>query len=126
MTTITFSTLPIHLRTDGAAVSNLLRNIGGSIGIAFMQTMFVRSSAVMHARLAEHVTPYSSRLQTPMDTSSVAKLAAMDGRIVQQAAMLAYNNMFRMMFIIAIFSIPLAFLFRKPPALQVTTPSSAR
>jgi DHA2 family multidrug resistance protein len=126
MTTVTFSTLPMHLRTDGAAVSNLLRNIGGSIGIAVMQTMFIRSSAVMHARLAEHVTPYSNRLQPSMDVSNVARLAAMDGQIMQQAAMLAYNNMFRMMLIIAIFCIPLAFLFRKPPASQIATSSSTR
>jgi DHA2 family multidrug resistance protein len=126
MTTVTFSTLPMHLRTDGAAVSNLLRNIGGSIGIAVMQTMFIRSSAVMHARLAEHVTPYSNRLQPSMDVSNVARLAAMDGQIMQQAAMLAYNNMFRMMLIIAIFCIPLAFLFRKPPASKIATSSSTR
>jgi DHA2 family multidrug resistance protein len=126
ISTIAFTTLPPPLRPEGAAVSNLIRNIGGSIGIALIQTLFIRNSFVMHTRLAEHVTRYGTTLHDPTDLSSTIGLAAMDGRVAQQAAMMAYVNMFKLLLVIAILCIPLSLLFRKaanarvgvnPPAL---------
>jgi DHA2 family multidrug resistance protein len=112
--TIAFATLPAHLRTEGSAVSSLIRSLGGSVSIAVIQTMFTRSTNIMHARLAEHITPYSALVGGQVDLGSRMGLIAIDGRIFAQASMLAYNNMFRLLFVIAMSAIPFAFLFRKP------------
>jgi hypothetical protein len=37
----------------------------------------------------------------------------MNERVVAQATMLAYNNVFKMMLVVALICVPLAFLFRK-------------
>ena len=73
----------------------------------------MRNSQVLHARLTEHVTPYGSFLQGQPDTGSTMGLLALDSRINQQAAMLAYINDFKLMLVLAFACIPLAFLFRK-------------
>jgi DHA2 family multidrug resistance protein len=111
--TVAFATLPVHLRTEGAAVSGLVRNLGGSIGIAVTQTLLIRSTSVMQSRLAEHITPYKALLFGQPDLSNTAGLIAINGRVVAQATMLAYNNIFKLLLVIAVISMPLAFLFRK-------------
>src|SRR5215510_397712 len=62
LSTIAFSTLLPHLRNEGTAFFNLMRNIGSSIGISAVTTLLVRNTQIMHSRLAEHVTPFSDGL----------------------------------------------------------------
>jgi DHA2 family multidrug resistance protein len=114
LTTVMFATLPPQLRTEGAALMSLFRNIGGSVGIAFMQTVLVRKTYMMHARLAEHVTPYSTHVEGSADLSNTAGLVAMNGRVAAQATMLAYINVYKMMLVLTLAAIPLAFLLSKP------------
>lgn len=116
LATLTFTTLAARYRTDASAAYNLMRNLGASMGIATVQATFIRSSQIMHARLAEHITPYDRHLQGQPDLSSTAGLIAVDGRIAQQAAMLAYLNDFKLMLVLAVACIPLVLLFRKVDA----------
>ena len=44
--TLAFETLPPRMRTTGAALLNLSRNIGGSVGISIVSTQFVRLTQV--------------------------------------------------------------------------------
>jgi hypothetical protein len=37
----------------------------------------------------------------------------MNGRVTQQATMMAYNNVFKLMFVISMVCVPLVFLFGK-------------
>lgn len=113
LATVTFATLAPELRNEGTAVFNLLRNIGSSIGIAALQAIFIRNTQVMHARLGEHVTPYAMYLQQQFDLHSTAGLSAINGRVNQQAAMIAYNNDFKLMLWLCVIAIPLVFVFRK-------------
>ncbi len=113
LTTLSFATLLERYRTDGAAAFNLVRNLGSSVGVATMQAVFVHSSQIMHARLAEHVTPYGTSLRGQSDLATTAGLIAIDGRVNQQAAMLAYVNVFKLMFVFALLCIPLVLLLRK-------------
>jgi DHA2 family multidrug resistance protein len=107
LATVSFTTLAPHLRNEGTAVFNLLRNVGSSIGISVVQFLFVRNTQIMHSRLAEHVTVYGSKLNdAPLD------LAAVNGAITKQAAMIAYNNDFQLMLILTIAVMPLILLMR--------------
>jgi len=113
LATVTFATLPAHLRNEGTAVFSLLRNIGSSIGIASLQAIFVRNTQLMHARLAEHVTPFSSQFAQQLNTHSTAALAAINGRVTQQATMIAYNNDFKLMLVLTLAAVPCVLMFRK-------------
>jgi MFS transporter, DHA2 family, multidrug resistance protein len=57
LATLSFSTLPPHLRDQGAAMYTLLRNLGGAFGISVIQAMTVRNAATVHSRLVEAIRP---------------------------------------------------------------------
>src|SRR3954454_21701236 len=54
--TLAFETLSAKMRTTGAALLNLSRNIGGSIGISVVGTQLVRMTQVAHADMATQIT----------------------------------------------------------------------
>jgi DHA2 family multidrug resistance protein len=57
VSTVVFSTLAPRLRTDGAALYTLFRNLGGSIGISILEAILIQNSQKMHADLISHVRP---------------------------------------------------------------------
>jgi len=115
LSTIAFSTLAPHLRNEGTAFFSLMRNLGSSIGISAVTTLLVRNTQIMHSRLAEHVTPFGDGL-TPLHpgTPAVDQLAGLNAAVTQQAAMIAYNNDFKLMLILTVIAIPLVALLRAP------------
>lgn len=113
LATATFGTLPVQMRNEGTSVFSLLRNLGSSVGIAAVQVIFVRNTQIMHARLAEHVTPYGTQLRELPDLTSTAGLIVMNDRVTQQATMIAYDNVFKLMFVISLACVPLVVLLRK-------------
>ncbi len=115
---ITFATLSPALRNEGTAVFSLIRNIGSSIGISVVTTLLTRNSQVMHSRLAEHITPYGDALTAPATQalSTIGGLARLDGLVNQQAAMIAYNNDFKLMMVLTFCAVPLVALLRRAKA----------
>jgi len=115
---LAFGTLPPTSRTEGAAVLNLTRNIGSSIGIAIVMALLARNSQVSHSDLVQHVTPDN----LPLDPAQLARfgdyggaaLQMVDGIVNQQAAMIAYLDDFFIMTIACAIAIPASFLLRKP------------
>jgi DHA2 family multidrug resistance protein len=71
----------------------------------------------MHSRLAEHVTPYSDGLTQSLSggVPAASQLAGLNAAVTQQAAMIAYNNDFKLMLILTVIAIPLVALLRAPP-----------
>ncbi len=115
---LAFGTLPPESRTEGAAVLNLARNIGSSIGIAIVVALLARNTQVSHADLAQLVTPNNLPMDPSLlsrfgDTGSAA-LQMADGIVNRQAAMIAYLDDFWIMTIACAFAIPASFLLRKP------------
>jgi DHA2 family multidrug resistance protein len=113
LATAAFATLPIRMRNEGTSLFSLMRNLGSSVGIAAVQVLFIRNTQMMHARLVEHVTPYQGPMQAQPDLSSTAVIAALNGQVTQQATMMAYNNVFKLMFILSLACVPLVLLLRK-------------
>ena len=119
---LAFGTLGPTFRTEGAAVLNLTRNIGSSIGIAIVMALLARNMQVSHSDLVQSITPTS----LPIDLSKLlvlgqygsAALGAVDGIVQQQAAMIAYLDDFKLMAIACIAAAPLALLLRKPKPRQ--------
>jgi DHA2 family multidrug resistance protein len=119
LSTITFSTLPTRLRTEGSAMFSLMRNIGSSIGISVVVTMLAQNTQANHAAIAETMSPFRAMLHQPLlpriwDWHSAGGAAALNGEITRQAATIAYLDDFTFMRWVAIVSAPLLLLLRSP------------
>ena len=118
LSTLGFATLPPHLRTQGATISNLIRNIGGSVGISILQVILVQNMQVARSGMAQHIRPDNPAVQQMMPPGggppSAATLATIDGMIARQAAMISYIDDFWLMTIVMVCLIPILFLMRAP------------
>jgi DHA2 family multidrug resistance protein len=113
LNTAAFATLPIVLRTEGTAILTLLRNIGSSVGISLVIARLTEGTIEAHARIAEFVTPFSDALATAPKTVDVATeqgRAMLEALVSQQAAVIAYSEDFRLLFILVLASLPLVLI----------------
>jgi DHA2 family multidrug resistance protein len=115
---IAFPGLPPHLRTEAAAVFNLVRSVGSSMGVSIALTLLTRETIASHARLVEHLNPYNENLKFEAvargwDLSSAAGLARIEQEIARQAAMLGYASDFQLLAFGALAGFLLLLLVRK-------------
>ena len=118
LSTISFSTLPPYLRTEAAGLYSLLRNVGGSIGIAIVTSRLIRDTQQNHAEISAYVTPFSPAFRDETilrfwNPSTAAGQMALNAEITRQASLIGYLNDFKMMMVIALLSMPLVLLLRK-------------
>jgi DHA2 family multidrug resistance protein len=118
LNTVAFGTLEAKFRTTAAALFNLSRSIGGSIGISIMTLMLARNIQVSHSDLASHITQYSLPPINPVITSGLppvtdTAVAMMDAEINRQALMIAYIDDFWLMMILTLCVVPLLLLLKK-------------
>jgi DHA2 family multidrug resistance protein len=111
---------------NATSLFNLLRNLGGGIGIAGVSTMVARYSQKHIDMLGANVTAYSpqtralmSRLSggmQPAPGSAAARqsFGAMFGMIERQATMLSYIDVFQLLALIFVLMTPLVLLMKKP------------
>jgi MFS transporter, DHA2 family, multidrug resistance protein len=111
LTAVAFSTLAPAFRNEATAMFSLMRNIGSSIGISMVTTILTRHTQVMHARLAENVTPYLNPMH-PVTASSGQDIALLNQAVTSQATMIAYNNDFKLMMILTLCALPFVALLR--------------
>ena len=117
LNTLAFATLPADLRTDASGFYMLLRNLGGSIGISLTVGVLARQAQISHADIAGNL----SMTTTPWADGALARalggdaiLAMLDGTVNKQAAMVAYLDVFTLMFWITVAMLPLVLLLRRP------------
>jgi DHA2 family multidrug resistance protein len=117
LNTVAFATLPASLRTEGTAVWTLIRNLGSSIGVSIVIAELSSTTTAMHSRIAELMTPFNLGLQLngmPLfDARTPGGAAMLDQMVTGQAAVIAYQNDFLMMAVMAGLSLPLILLFRR-------------
>jgi DHA2 family multidrug resistance protein len=117
LSTVSFASLPGHLRTDAASILTLVRNIGSSIGISVVIANLTSGTTRMHAYLSEYVTPFNDALKMP-DVASVLNMATdtgramMDAIVSQQAVIIAYGNDYKLLMWLTIAVIPLVAIIR--------------
>ena len=116
LSTATLATLPPALRTEGAGLYNLSRNIGSTIGIAVVSSLLTSNTQVAHADLVQHVTAANRGFELPavaqlLDPLTAAGRAALDQLITRQAQIVAYADDFRLMMIVTLAAIPLLLVF---------------
>ncbi|HTV94359.1 MAG TPA: DHA2 family efflux MFS transporter permease subunit [Steroidobacteraceae bacterium] len=113
LATATFATLRSSLRNEAASLFSLSRNLGSSIGISIVETLLTRNTQIVHASLAEHLTPFSPivRAQIPGALAGHG-LPALNASVTVQAAMVAYDDNFKLMMWLALAALPLVLLLR--------------
>ncbi|HEX4095642.1 MAG TPA: EmrB/QacA family drug resistance transporter, partial [Caulobacteraceae bacterium] len=101
--------------TQGATISNLIRNVGGSVGISILQVVLVNNMQVARAGLAQHIRPDNPLVQRIMPNGPTAQgLATINGMIGRQSAMIAYIDDFWLMTIVMVLLLPILFVMRAP------------
>jgi DHA2 family multidrug resistance protein len=120
-----FSALPPSLRTEATSLFGLVRSLAGSIGISIGTTMLARNIQVAHSDLAAHATLFNRALNHALPSGmwnlhTKTGLAALDGEINRQAAMIAYLDDFKLFLIAMIVAAPLLLFLgngnrRQPP-----------
>jgi DHA2 family multidrug resistance protein len=107
------------LRTEAASLFSLLRNLGSSFGVSVVAAEFTRGVAINTAQLSEHVQAAPAgalAASLGSTTDPVTVNALLLSQLTQEAALIAYLNDFRLVFIATLFALPLVFLYRKPAA----------
>jgi len=103
LTTLMLASIPKPELSSATGVSLLLRQVGGSFGIAILTTLLARETAVAWSALAGGVTQTHGQ--------SVGTLTEL---VAQSSVVIAYDYLFRLCAIIFVISIPLIF-FMSPP-----------
>ena len=115
---IAFPALEPHRRTEATAVYSLVRNIGASIGVSGALALYVRTSNVMHAQLAEHVTPFNRALQAQgpqgWSMATTQALARLEREISLQSAVIGFTGDFWLFALVALAALPLLLFVAKP------------
>src|SRR3546814_11035441 len=99
MSTATFATLTQNLRGEGTAMFSLVRNVGGSNGVAILVSQLVSMKQSGHAALAEKIGPYSEALRhtplpPPWNFAEAAGAMSLNAELTRQETMLASNHEF--------------------------------
>lgn len=115
---ISYSTLPMRLRTEAASFANTMRSFGSSMGIALVFAFQTRASAINHATIAETFTPSNKAFQMMRpdvwDLSSPLGRAALDAEVTRQATMMAFTTDFHLVMIATLLLFPLLFFVKMP------------
>ena len=121
MAAVVMRTVPLMQLTSASSLFTLFRRIGGNLGYAFVASQVAHRTVFHRARLADHVTPYDTATAQALD-SLTGRLASggglppgiaedsaiklLDGTVNRHAAMMAYNDVFWLMGILFILTIP--------------------
>jgi MFS transporter, DHA2 family, multidrug resistance protein len=128
LTTITMSGIAKEKMGNATSLFNLVRNLGGSVGISAVQTMEVRLQQTNTNVLGAHVNPFSAGARNMMNMmehamasrSGDAVAAAQQARamvfglVQREAAMISYNTIFKSLGILFLGLLPFILLMRRP------------
>jgi DHA2 family multidrug resistance protein len=128
LSTVTFTTLPVHLRTSGTAITTLVRNLGSAIGISTAIAFLTSKTSEMHARLSEHITPFNDALRDAgalIDPSTDQGRMLLDNLVTQQATVIAYQNDFYLLLVFTLITMPFVLLIGSSHTIRTTAAPAA-
>jgi len=128
LTTLTMSEIRKEDMGNAAAIYNLLRNLGGSFGVAFVTTILARREQFHQNHLVSHVTPFDTSYQLAANSASrfleyrgfgsgTADRGALEmiyGRLLREASMISFNDAFYLLSVLMIMVLPLVLLMKRP------------
>lgn len=128
LSTTTMGTLPNEQIGNASGLYNLLRNVGGSVGISVVNTIVARHEQTHRSELAHSLAPMSSIVQDRIaamqgiisKTNAAAApdahrgaLTILDHTLSSQARLWAYVDDFRYMALVCFGCLPLVFFFKR-------------
>jgi DHA2 family multidrug resistance protein len=126
LTTTTMGHLRQEQMGNATGLFNLMRNLGGSFGIALVSTLIDRRAQVHQALMVAHLTPFDpefvQRLQAgtaallPESGPVLARTQALSGiynQLLEQSSLWAFVENFRLFGILCVVCLPLVLLFKK-------------
>ncbi|HIJ89126.1 MAG TPA: DHA2 family efflux MFS transporter permease subunit [Desulfuromonadales bacterium] len=128
LTTVTLASISREEMGNATGMFSLLRNIGGSVGIAIAATLLTRYQQFYQTSLVANVNPYNPIWQMRFESLKQAlvskgivasqadskALGMMYGAVRQQAGALAFNRIFFIIGLAFLLVIPLLFLLKRP------------
>ncbi|MGE5608869.1 MAG: DHA2 family efflux MFS transporter permease subunit [Bacillota bacterium] len=125
--TAVYAFVPRDKNNNASGLVNLARNIGGSVGIAFVTTMLARRAQFHQSVLSAHTTPYDGAFQNAFQKASemlsTAHASAAEvtehayaliyGLLGREANMLAFVDCFWLLGVMFFAMSPLVFLLKK-------------
>jgi DHA2 family multidrug resistance protein len=128
LTTVALSSIPRHRMPDATGLNSLLRQIGGSIGLAIMATLMTRFAtrardamlpnvSLSRPIVAARIQAVQSMLQSKGYDAGAARHTAaqiLDLQIRQQAMVLSFERLFYICGIAFLCVLPLCLLLRSP------------
>lgn len=122
---IALGTLPVDQIKNASGLFNLMRNLGGALGLAVISTLNLKWSHFYQGQLRENVTAGSEATQAfltqvggRMEQMGVANpdlgaLQTLYHTLLREAAVLTYNDLFLGLAMIYALSLPLVLLIKK-------------
>lgn len=127
LTILTMAGIKKEEMGNATGIYNLLRNLGGSFGVAFVTTMLQRRAQFHQFRLVENLTVFDPQLQMASEdlshlfelkgfgpVSEYAGLASIYKELLRQASMLGFNDAFHLLSVMMIGVFFLIFLLKRP------------
>jgi MFS transporter, DHA2 family, multidrug resistance protein len=122
------SGMPREQMGFAASLYNMMRNTGAAVGIAWLTNMLLRNEQIHQSRLVEHFSVFDAWRMSSLSanapgaptfhflaqvvTNQKQGFALVYGVVQQQSAMLAFNDIYRMLALMGILMIPSFLLFR--------------
>jgi DHA2 family multidrug resistance protein len=128
LTTVAMDAIPRERMGNATSLFNLMRNIGGSVGIATTGTMLARHRQALTSLFGSNVTAYDATSRSmfyQMREAFIARgadavtatnraYAALFGMVQRQAAMVSFVGIFQLLGFMFIALVPLVLLMRRP------------
>jgi DHA2 family multidrug resistance protein len=128
LTTVALSTIPRHRLADATGLNSLLRQTGGSVGLAVFATMLSRFATSARGSMLASLTPDRpavaarlAMLQRVLTGRGIAAADApamaarmIDGQLRQQAMVLSFERLFYLSGILFVCVLPLVFFLKMP------------
>ena len=128
LTTVAMDAIPRERMGNATSLFNLMRNLGGSVGIAMTSTMLSRRQQATASLFGSNVTqfdPASQSILAGMRAAFVAAgadtvtatnraYAALAGMVQRQASMVSFVAVFQLLGIMFLLLLPLVLLMKRP------------
>lgn len=128
LSTIALSNVPRHKMTDATGLNSLLRQIGGSFGLAIFATLLTRFQVIAKAGMSAHLTEVNPLVQQRLAavqggmmargydpvTAQHAAFGALNGAVMQQSMVLAFERLFLVGVVCFLCIMPLVIFLKLP------------
>jgi DHA2 family multidrug resistance protein len=126
-TRLAMGTLPVNEVSNAAGLFNVMRNLGGAVGLATMDTIrdyrfdyhwtqLIHSIDTTRDVVVQQLYQSQMQLTGMVSDPAAAAIKQMAQRVMLQASVLSFNDLFLLLGVLYLCSVPLMIFMRKPEA----------